>query len=182
MNRLANIISTITGTTRSLPRTVAATLVALSLLASTALSSCSNFETSGNGDFDGYWQLETIDTLATGGTTDMHDSLVFWAVQHHLIELCSRQVEPATYSYKYFSVFYHFRRSGDTLHFIADSLSQPKDMPVIDLRSSLDPYATIGQVRVYGLSRFDETFRILQLDSDEMTLESDVFRMHFRKY
>lgn len=155
---------------------------ALSLITFITICACSNFESSGNGDFDGYWQLETIDTLATGSTTDMHDSLVFWAVQHHLIELCSRQVEPQTFSYKYFSVFYHFNRSGDMLHFIADSIGQPKDMPVIDLRGSLDPYATIEQVQVYGFSRFDETFRILQLDNDNMTLESARFRMHFRKY
>ena len=154
----------------------------LSLITCLIFCSCSNFETSGNGDFDGYWQLESMDTLATGGTTDMHDSLVFWAVQHKLIELCSRQVEPKTFSYKYFSVFYHFERSDNTLRFIADSLSQPKDMPVIDLRSSYDPYATFEQVKVYGFSRFDETFRILQLDGDNMTLESPLFRMRFRKY
>ena len=146
------------------------------------LGACSNYETSGNGDFDGYWQLETMDTLSTGGTTDMHDSLVFWAVQHHIIELCSRQADPQTLAYKYFSVFYHFERSGDTLHFIADSLGQPKDMPVIDLRSAADPYATFEQVKVYGFSRFDETFRVLQLDGDNMTLESQFYRMYFRKY
>lgn len=150
--------------------------VLTALVAVLIFGACSNFETSGNGDFDGFWQLESIDTLATGGTTDMHDSLVFWAVQHKLIELCSRQEIPQTFSYKYFSVFCHFQRSGDTLRFLAE----PK--PVIDLRSNMDPYATLEQIKVYGLSRFDETFRVLQLDSDHMTLESQLFRMRFRKY
>lgn len=157
----------------------AASLVLLA--AAFSLGACSNFETSGNGDFDGYWQLETMDTLATGGTTDMHDSLVFWAVQHHLIELCSRQVDPQTFSNKYCSVFYHFERTADTLRFIADSLSQPKDMPVVDMRP-IDPYATLEQVKVYGFSRFDEIFQVLQLDGDNMTLRSQLYLMHFRKY
>lgn len=155
---------------------------ALLALLALALCSCSNFETSGNGDFDGYWQLESMDTLATGGTADMHDSLVFWAVQHRLIELCSHQVYPQTSVYKYPSVFYHFERTADSLRFIADSLSQPRDMPVLDMRSIADPEATLEQVKVYGFSRYDEAFRVLLLNSDNMALESQLYRMRFRKY
>ena len=140
------------------------------------LGACSNFETSGNGDFDGYWQLEQTDTLATGGTTDMHDSLVFWAVQHRLIELCCRLENPRTLSAVHFSVFYHFERTTDSLRFLADP------QPVIDLRAEADPYATMEHVRPYGFSRLDEAFGVLSLDADHMTLQSKTLRMHFRKY
>lgn len=55
-----------------------------SLLATLAtpflLASC-NVETSGNGSLDGFWHLERVDTLATGGTTDYSSGYVFWGVQ-----------------------------------------------------------------------------------------------------
>ena len=140
------------------------------------LGACGSFETSGNGAFDGYWQLEQIDTLATGGSTDMHDRLVFWAVQHHVIELCDRHDNMQAYGPQHPWVFYHFERYADTLQFIAD----PR--PVIDLRPEADPYAELEDVQFYGFSRFDETFRVLQLDDDHMILESLLYRMYFRKY
>ena len=30
---------------------------------------------SDNGDLDGFWQLKSVDTLSTGGTCDMRDSM-----------------------------------------------------------------------------------------------------------
>lgn len=181
MVRLTNKAVAMADRTLRQSRSVVTTLITYFLLLTTCFA-CSNFETSGNGDFDGYWQLEEIDTLATGRTTDMHDSLVFWAVQHHLIELCCRQEDPVTFSYKHFSVFYHFERTDDTLHFLADTLSQKAEWPVLDLRAFGDPRATLEQVRVYGFTRCDETFRVLHLDADKMALESEAYRLHFRKY
>lgn len=148
--------------------------IILSLAAATFWA-CSNFETSGNGDFGGFWQLEQVDTLATGGITDMHNDLIFWAVQHRLIELQCRQTNAASDGLLHLSVFYHFERSGDTLRFLADPL------PVLDLRPE-DPYAELNRVTPYGLSRIDETFVILSLDSDHMTMQSELLRLHFRKY
>ena len=59
-----------------------------SLLAALAtpflLASC-NVETSDNGPLDGFWHLERVDTLATGGTTDYSSGYVFWGVQKELI-------------------------------------------------------------------------------------------------
>lgn len=148
----------------------------LMALAGTAFWACGdNFETSGNGAFDGFWQLEQVDTLATGGITDMHDELIFWAVQHHVIELRCKKLTADGSSLVRLSVYYHFERSGDTLQFLADPY------PVLDLRPN-DPYAELRQVQAYGFSRFDEKFIVLRLDDDHMTLQSEVFRMYFRKY
>lgn len=59
-----------------------------SLLATLAtpflLASC-NVETSDNGPLDGFWHLERVDTLATGGSTDYHKGYVFWGVQKDLM-------------------------------------------------------------------------------------------------
>jgi hypothetical protein len=51
-----------------------------------ALASC-EIETSDNGDFDGFWHLERVDTLATGGTLDLSKKRVFWGVQYKLISV-----------------------------------------------------------------------------------------------
>ena len=47
-------------------------------------SACT-IETSDNGDLDGYWHLEQVDTLATGGKLNLSKERVFWGVQHKLI-------------------------------------------------------------------------------------------------
>ena len=144
-------------------------------LTAAAFWACSNYETSGNGAFDGLWQLEQVDTMATGGITDMHDELIFWAVQHRVLEMrCSKMTADGTAMVR-LSVYYHFRRSGDTLQFLADPY------PVLNLRPE-DPYAELKHVQAYGLSRFDETFQVLSLDDNHLTLQSELYRMYFRKY
>lgn len=50
------------------------------------LSSCS-IETSDNGDLDGFWHLERIDTIATGGINDLSGQLIFWSVNNKLLML-----------------------------------------------------------------------------------------------
>ena len=41
-----------------------------------AMTSCT-IESSDNGKLDGFWHMEQVDTLATGGTQDLSDSLMF---------------------------------------------------------------------------------------------------------
>lgn len=55
---------------------------------SLVLSSCT-LETSDNGDLDGFWHLERVDTLATGNYLDLSRERVFWGVQHKLISCAS---------------------------------------------------------------------------------------------
>ena len=57
----------------------------LTTLATTLLFASCNVETSDNGPLDGFWHLERVDTLATGGTTDYSSGYVFWGVQKDLI-------------------------------------------------------------------------------------------------
>ena len=44
-----------------------------------------DIHTSDNGDLDGYWQLRSVDTLSTGGTCDMRDSMRFWSFQANIL-------------------------------------------------------------------------------------------------
>jgi len=57
---------------------------ALTIIA--VLSSC-EFETSGNGDLDGLWQLSVRDSLVTGTSYDVHMQGEYWAVQVHLLQI-----------------------------------------------------------------------------------------------
>ena len=44
-------------------------------------SACT-IEMSDNGDLDGYWHLEQVDTLATGGKLNLSKERVFWGLHH----------------------------------------------------------------------------------------------------
>ena len=46
------------------------------MLCSALLNSC-EVDSSDNGDLDGFWHLESVDTLATGGRCDYSNQRVF---------------------------------------------------------------------------------------------------------
>lgn len=130
------------------------------------LTECT-FETSDNGDLDGYWQLTAIDTLATAHTADMRHSGIYWAVQVRLLLIRDVTVNSP-------NVLFRFEKTAETL-----TISNP----VIDERDVSDIKVENPDIlHPYGIYRLKETFRILQLDSQNMVLENQDFRMHFRKY
>ena len=63
-------------------------LALLACLAGIHLASC-EIEGSPNGDFDGFWHMERIDTIATQGVLDLSADHKFWAVQNRLIRINS---------------------------------------------------------------------------------------------
>ena len=71
------------------------------------VASC-ELERDHNGDLAGYWHLERIDTLQTGGVKDMSRDRVFWAVQGKLL-MVRNTVEPYT------GFFFRFDNSGEYL-------------------------------------------------------------------
>ena len=70
-------------------------------------SSCT-LESSDNGDLDGFWHLESVDTLATGKTEDFSQRYVFWGVEHKLIAV----KETDTNREKF---YFRFEQTGDSL-------------------------------------------------------------------
>lgn len=141
-------------------------LVYLFLSAFLVLTAC-DFETSDNGDLDGYWQLKQIDTLATNGTTDMRESGLFWAVQVRLLEL--RDIQSHN-----INILFRFDHTGNQLRIydpIADN-RQISDSVITDL-STLQPY---------GIEHADETLTIEKLNSECMILTNQSYRFHLRKY
>ena len=119
------------------------------------LSSCT-LETSNNGKLDGFWQLTQLDTIATGGITDMREKNAFWAVQMHLLEV----KEP----------------SGNTSQNV---INQPR----YNDRRNGDPAITDPSLlNKHGIYHLREGFFVGRLDNNYMDLQSDRFRFHFRKY
>ena len=136
-----------------------------------ALTAC-DFETSNNGDIDGYWQLSQLDTL-TGGSTDMRHANLFWSVQVKLLEI--RNIEAPLRS-----ILCRFHQDGDSLRIwnpvfndrnISDSLALPKDLDFYNL-----------DYRVNAENMLESSLKIYQLDSERMVLTNSRFRFHFRKY
>ena len=130
-----------------------------------------DIESSDNGDLDGFWQLRSVDTLATGGTTDMRLSQITWAIQGTLLE--TRLA--TTFDYKC-DIIFHFEHTADALTLHSPYLSQ-RDSGDIKVEMK-----DIELLRPFGINKLEERFRILELNSDAMTLESDWLRLWFRKY
>ena len=131
------------------------------------LSSCT-LETSNNGKLDGFWQLTQLDTIATGGITDMREKNAFWAVQMHLLEV----KEPSGNTSQ--NVIFRFERRGDSL-----IINQPR----YNDRRNGDPVITDPSLlNKHGIYHLREGFFVGRLDNNYMDLQSDRFRFHFRKY
>ena len=131
------------------------------------LSAC-EIRVSDNGDFDGLWQLTTVDSFATGRQMDMRSSGEYWAVQVHLLEV--RNTKGC-----HNSVVFRFSFEGDSLklrspyvgEYVEDSLTLGYD---------------ITEVQPYFIDSFDQGFRIHTLNSSRMVLDKEDVRLSFRKY
>lgn len=136
-------------------------------------TSC-QIETSDNGDFDGFWHMERIDTLATGGTLDLSNKRLFWGVQAKLISVRNIDVD-SNHGY-----YLRFRQTADSIvtfspykdNWHQDSGDNGGDIPVVD-PILLSPY---------GINNIEEGFIKERLNGSRMTLRSKTLRLHFRKF
>lgn len=131
------------------------------------LSSC-HVVTSNNGDLDGLWQMRTIENLQTGEVIDGRDigRGLNWAFQGSLLMMRGDQVFVCS-----------FEHAGETLKIYKPYISgrfteTHDDTPVTDAST----------LNVYGVYQLEEYFKILQLDANDMRLESGKVRLTFRKY
>ena len=133
-----------------------------------------DFETSGNGALDGFWHLEKIDTLATGGVTDYSRRHVFWGVQSRLVSMYDTDVD---YNHGYYT---RFVQTSDSLfihtlykdNWHQDSGDNGGDVP-------LDDYTPL---RPFGINAMEEHFFKEKLTGGRMVLTSKTLRLHFRKF
>ncbi len=125
------------------------------------------FETSGNGDLDGYWQLSQVDTLQNGASADMTGSKVFWAVQGKFLDIID--THRGNYGY-----MFRFQHTADSL-----LLSDAR----VNQRELFDSLLTdVSPLRPLGVNDLAEHFLVEQLTGSRMVLRGKVLRLHFRKF
>ena len=131
-----------------------------------SLMTACHMESSENGHLDGFWHLVRVDTLTTGGTSDLHQDYFFWAFQFQLLSVRNTQKSPEEY-------FLRFQRQGDEL-VLSDPFQyvlQGKDAPV----------ENIDLLRPFGINDQEERFRIVHLSSRRMTLQNNFLVLTMQK-
>lgn len=146
------------------PKTIFTTLAALACLWATP--SCT-IETSDNGDLDGYWHLEGIDTLPDGGHADLQEQRLFWSFQHHLMELVDRDRQ-------YDEVILRFSHTDDSL-----IVSEPR---FNDRERGDSAITDVWRIAPYGVNNLRENFEVEKLKGGKMILKSSLLRLNFRKF
>jgi hypothetical protein len=122
-------------------------------------------ETTDNGDLDGYWHLEQVDSLAGQRSIDYGQSNIFWSIQFELLQLSN--LEDNTIIYK----------------LVYDNRQLTLANPCMFDRADGDTLVTNVEVlRQYGVNALQENFKVVTLESRTMVLESPVLRLHFKKY
>lgn len=145
----------------------------LAAFALTTLASC-EIETSDNSDFDGFWHLERVDTLATGGTTDLSKKRVFWGVQYKLISV--RDVDKD----KQHGYYLRFKQTSDKIvthtpykdNWHQDQGDNGGDHPIDDPKL-LAPY---------GINNLEEEFVKEKFNGGQMILRSSTLRLKFKRF
>ncbi|WP_278812213.1 lipocalin-like domain-containing protein [Leyella stercorea] len=144
----------------------------LATIALTTLASC-EIETSDNGDFDGFWHLERVDTLATGGTLDLSKKRVFWGVQYKLISVYDIDKE-GTFGY-----YLRFKQTHDQIV----THTPYKNNWHQDVENGGDhPIDDPTQLAPYGINNLEEEFIKEKLDGGQMILRSKTLRLKFKRF
>lgn len=137
-------------------------LILISILG-TLLASCT-LETSDNGKLDGMWLLTTVDTLSTGGSANVRESLITWSFQVKLMYLHHPQGR----------MVFHFQHDDNWL-ILKDAVLDDRmkgDVPVTDSE-------TMQRV---GLTQPQDTFVVYNLSSSNLDIANREYRFRFRKY
>lgn len=143
------------------------------ILSMVSLSSCT-LESSDNGDLDGFWHLESIDSLQSGKTVDVSSQKIFWGVEHKLIAARLESTSKERY-------YFRFEQTSDSLkitqvfidHGHQDNGEDGGDIPLGEVSDNL---------RLYGVNEIPEGFSKEALSGSKMILRSKTVRLKFRKF
>ncbi len=143
-------------------------ITASAITAVQVLVSCT-IENIDNGDLDGFWHMEAMDTVATGGRLDLSDEVLFWAFQAKLMHTQGSTDE----------FFFRFTHSGGTLLLYDPYLDHwhqdQEDGGDIEVE---DPTL----LHPYGIQTLADTFTVETLNSSKMILSTQQHRLHFTKF
>uniref|UniRef100_A0AB33JJ27 Lipocalin-like domain-containing protein n=1 Tax=Prevotella sp. GTC17262 TaxID=3236797 RepID=A0AB33JJ27_9BACT len=124
-------------------------------------------ETSDNGDLDGFWHLEQIETLSTGSVVDLSDELMFWSFQHRLMAVADRS----------------YRNPEVVLRFKCDEKQLVVSEPYISDREKGDIKVTeVNQLAPYGIMALTDTFTIERLKGSTFVLKNKKLRLTLKRF
>ena len=139
------------------------------------LASC-DIETSDNGKLDGFWHLERVDTLATGGVTDYSNMYVFWGVQKDLIFIKDTGSDVASY-------YLRFNQTADNIDVTRAYLNNAhEDNPNVDQGGDIPVEVVDDALRRLGINEIPESFRKETLNSKRMVLATEKLRLWFKRF
>lgn len=149
---------------------VHAMMVAFVAISMFAFSSC-ELESSDNGKLDGFWHLESIDSLENGKTVDMSKLHVFWGIEYKLI--AATQYDNNTER-----MFFRFEQTSDSLKITQAFINHGHqdnggDIPLTEV---------INDLRYYGINNLPEGFAKEALSGSKMILRSKTLRLKFKKF
>ena len=149
---------------------VHAMMVAYVAISMFAFSSC-ELESSDNGKLDGFWHLESIDSLENGKTVDMSKLHVFWGIEYKLI--AATQYDNNTER-----MFFRFEQTSDSLKITQAFINHGHqdnggDIPLTEITNDL---------RYYGINNLPEGFAKEALSGSKMILRSKTLRLKFKKF
>ena len=149
----------------------------LAVLATPLLLVSCNVETSDNGPLDGFWHLERVDTLATGGSTDYHKGYVFWGVQKDLMYIKdSSNGSIGAY-------YLRFNQTHDSLHVTKIYLDHGhEDNPNHEQGGDIPVEAIDNNLRQLGINALPEHFKKEALNANHMILSTEKLRLKFKKF
>ncbi|WP_308232430.1 lipocalin-like domain-containing protein [Prevotella sp.] len=149
----------------------------LAVLATPLLLVSCNVETSDNGPLDGFWHLERVDTLATGGSTDYHKGYVFWGVQKDLMYIKdSSNGSIGAY-------YLRFNQTHDSLHVTKIYLDHGhEDNPNHEQGGDIPVEAIDNNLRQLGINALPEHFKKEALNANRMILSTEKLRLKFKKF
>lgn len=149
----------------------------LATLATTLMLASCNVETSDNGHLDGFWHLEQVDTLATGGTTDYSSGYVFWGVQKDLIYIKDSSNSSVG------AYYLRFSQTQDSLHITKIYLDHGhEDNPNHEQGGDIPVEAIDRNLRFFGLNALPEHFKKEAINGNRMILSTKKLRLKFKKF
>ena len=139
----------------------------LFIVACLALFSSCELEHSGNGNLDGMWPLQRIESLSTGEVQDLSTQQLYWNFQVRLLQLddknhnattCLLRFEHANKQLRVYDPYIYNREEGDI------------------------PLTDVSLLLPYGIDQLDETFDVVHLSSSHLVLKNGDVQLSLRQY
>ncbi len=121
-----------------------------------------------NGDIEGQWQLLEFTTKADG---EVHPcTRIYYSIQLWVVEVAEKQGPQGLTPFR---GRYRYDESSRSL--------QMTEMSTYATPENSRP-AEVWELTPYGLNNVNTTFKVVELDGKQMTLESDYAQLRFGKF